>query len=236
MKRWFIYGLFGILGLSWTVPLFAEVPAADTEAKEMTLAEGIEEILMAPFGIVVSLGNILISPSRLPGKVESLYRYPSSVTVITQETIQRSKAKTIPEILRRTEGIYMHDSVGNQRDLTISLRGFNEGEDMLVLVDGVRLNEADSNTIIFPLISLKTVERIEIIRGTSSAIYGDGVFSGVINIITKRTPYGKEVFYETEVEYGSYQSVRTTHFFWGTGRPDGLVRFSRQGPHRWVPV
>ena len=206
--------------LLWSAPLFAEeIPSKKTEKKQTLFGEGIEEILSAPFGVVVSLGNILVTPSRLPGKTESLYLYPSQVTVITQKEIQESQAKTIPELLRHTEGIYLYDSVGNDQDLTVSLRGFNEGEDMLILVDGIRVNETDANNMIFPLIPLDTVERIEIFRGSSSAIYGDGVFSGVMNIITKRAPVDKEVFYEAGVDYGSYQSQRYKQFVGGKAGP-----------------
>ncbi|MBI4436038.1 MAG: TonB-dependent receptor [Candidatus Omnitrophica bacterium] len=200
-----------------TSSLFAEKP--EQEKKGTEFEEGISEILSAPFGIVVSLGNILVSPSRLPGKAEALYRYPSHVTVITQEEIRASKAKNIPELLRHTEGIYMHDAVGNNQDLTVSLRGFNDGEDLIVLVDGIKVNEPDANNMIFPLIPLGTIERIEIHRGTSSAIYGDGVFSGVVNIITKRAPVDKEAFAESAFEYGSYQSQRYSEFVGGKAGP-----------------
>jgi len=203
----------------FTSSIFAEESSQETKKKEVTFEKGIEEILTAPFGVVVSLGNILVSPSRLPGKAEALYRYPSHVTVVTQEEIRASKAKNIPELLRHTEGLYMHDAVGNQQDLTVSLRGFNEGEDMLVLVDGVKMNEPDANNMIFPLIPLDTVERIEIYRGTSSAIYGDGVFSGVVNIVTKRAPVDREAFAESVFEYGSYQSQRYSEFVGGKAGP-----------------
>ena len=208
-----------VVSLAWSISLFAEEIPSKTKKQQTMFGEEIEEILAAPFGVVVSLGNILVTPSRLPGKAVEVYRYPSHVTVITHDDIEHSHAKNVPELLRHTEGIYMHDAVGNQQDLTVTLRGFNEGEDVLVLVDGIKVNEVDANNMIFPLIPLDTIERIEMIRGTSSAVYGDGVFSGVINIITRRAPINKEAFFETAYDYGSYQSQRYQEFVGGRAGP-----------------
>ncbi|MFH1857793.1 MAG: TonB-dependent receptor [Candidatus Omnitrophota bacterium] len=214
MKKWFILcsGL-SVLGAVWVPSVFAE--ALDRQV----LGDGIEEILAAPYGTVVSLGNILVSPSRLPGGMASLSDASSHVTVLTQKEIQQSHAKTLPELLRFVEGVFLYDAVGNQQDVTLGLRGFSEGEDVLVLVDGVKLNEPDANNVLFPLIPLDTVERIEIVRGTSSAIYGDGVFSGVVHVITKRPPSERDAFYEGSYTYGSDQAYRLVQSFGGKAGP-----------------
>src|SRR5206468_7992676 len=84
-------------------------------------------------------------------------------------------------------GIVMYDQVGNAFQQTVDLRGFN-GQPVsgtTVFIDGVRVNEPDFNEVNFDLIPIETVERIEIIPG-SSAIYGKNALGGVINIITKR--------------------------------------------------
>lgn len=174
---------------------------------------------MLPFETVIELKRLFITPSRLPGRPEELYLSPSHVTVITEEEIRRSKARTLPEVLRQTEGIVMFDDTGNNQDVRVSLRGFNQGEDVVVLVDGIRANEPDANNMIFPLIPLEDIERIEIIRGSSSAVYGDGVFSGVINIVTKGIPEEKEVFYEESYQLGSYQAQRFLSRAGGTAGP-----------------
>lgn len=172
--------------------------------------EGIEEtvgsLIGLPFETIVQLGRIFVTPSRLPGRAEELYLSPSHVTVVTQEEIRRSKAQNLPQVLRQVEGINLFDATGNNQDLLVSLRGFSQGEDVVVLVDGVRVNEPDANNMIFPLIPLENIERIEIIRGSSSAVYGDGVFSGVIHILTKGIPEKKETFYEEFYKFGSFQS------------------------------
>ena len=219
LKRWIVGSVVWMVVMVGAHSLFGEEGSPKKDKKEVPSQGGIEEILTAPLEAVISLGTILVTPSRLPGKPETVYRTPSHTTVITQKEIQSSKARTLPELLRHTEGVFMYDAVGNNQDLTVSLRGFSEGEDMLVLVDGVKVNEPDANNMIFPLISLSTVERIEITRGSSSAIYGDGVFSGVMNIITKRVPAGKEVFDEIGYDYGSYQSQRFSEWVGGKAGP-----------------
>jgi len=222
MRRWIVI-------LLWLATIFGmpKELLADGQTEEgragIGVGQVIEGILKTPFELIVELGKIFVTPSRLPGRPEDLYRTPSHVTVVTQEEIRRSQAQTLPQILRQVEGINLFDDVGNNRDLRLSLRGFNEGEDVVVLVDGVRFNEPDANNMIFPLIPLDTIERIEIIRGSSSAVYGDSVFSGIINIITKGVPEGKETFYEESYQWGSYQSHR---FLSRTGGVAGPTEWS----------
>jgi iron complex outermembrane receptor protein len=112
---------------------------------------------------------------------------PSSITIITSDEIALSGATSIPDLLRRVPGMdVMQPSAGQPE---IAIRGFNRrlSNKVLVLIDG-RTTYADYLGATFwgtlP-ISLQDIERIEIIRGVGSALYGAGAFSGVVNIITK---------------------------------------------------
>ena len=223
MKRWLMMGLGFVVAFSGSEGLFADESTPKKDRKETGIEGAIGEIVQTPFKTIVELGRIFVTPSRLPGRAEDLYLSPSHVTVVTQEEIQRSQAKTLPQVLRQVEGINLFDQTGNNQDVLVSLRGFSEGEDVVVLVDGVRANEPDANNMIFPLIPLDTIERIEIIRGSSSAVYGDGVFSGVVNIITKKAPEGKKSFYEESYTFGSYQAHR---FLSRTGGVAGPTNWS----------
>lgn len=112
---------------------------------------------------------------------------PSSITIITAEEIALSGASSIPDLLRRVPGMdVMQPSAGQPE---ISVRGFNRrlSNKVLVLIDG-RSTYADylGATIWGTLpVALTDIERIEVIRGVGSALYGAGAFAGVVNIITR---------------------------------------------------
>jgi iron complex outermembrane receptor protein len=122
---------------------------------------------------------------------EEIIRIPANVTVITSEDIERSTAKQITELLRREAGIMVTNTSGSTpTGVTVEARGFNNGGGnggrTLVLVDGWKANEADSSNPDWALIPLDNIDRIEVVRGPATAIYGDSAVAAVINIITKR--------------------------------------------------
>ena len=130
-----------------------------------------------------------------------------SVTVITAEDIKKSGATTAAEVIERTSGVELND-YGTRGSLNnISIRGASY-QQVLVLLDGRRMNSASAGG--FDMSNLPVlideIERIEIVRGPSSALYGADAVGGVVNIITK-----KAVAADTTVkgEAGShgYQSI-----------------------------
>ncbi len=151
----------------------------------------------------VFVDEVVITEQRLPTAGEDIRAVPSKVTVITAEDIRRSGAKTVQEALMQSTGIIMYNAVGNNFEQTIDLRGFNAQPvpGTTVFVDGVRLNQPDFNQINFDLIPLESIERIEILPG-SSAIYGKNALGGVINIITKSGTEQRQA--TADVAFGSY--------------------------------
>ena len=114
---------------------------------------------------------------------------PSSVTIVTADDIQKYGYRTLADILRSVRGSY----VTNDRNYSfLGVRGFNRPGDynarILLLVDGHRLNDNIFGGALigteFPL-DVDLIERLEIIRGPSSSLYGSSAFFGVINVITK---------------------------------------------------
>ncbi|OAI52067.1 hypothetical protein AYO46_06760 [Betaproteobacteria bacterium SCGC AG-212-J23] len=129
--------------------------------------------------------SVVITAPRFPEEVRKL---PASVTVITREDIDRSAARTIPELLANEVGVTMKDFYGNNASGTsIDLRGYGITGDQntLILLDGQRLTNFDLSGVQWAAVPLAGIERIEILRGTGSVLYGDNASAGVINIVTR---------------------------------------------------
>jgi outer membrane cobalamin receptor len=111
----------------------------------------------------------------------------SSVTVITAEEIALSGARTLAEVLRKSVGVHVKDNGPRGSLATLSIRG-STAEQVLVLLDGVRLNSAQDG--MFDMsnlpVAIADIERIEILRGPASALYGSNALGGVIQIFTRK--------------------------------------------------
>ncbi|HEV2386112.1 MAG TPA: TonB-dependent receptor [Candidatus Acidoferrales bacterium] len=135
---------------------------------------------------------------------------PASVTVVTAEEIQQHGYRTLADVLRSVRGFY----VINDRNYTyVGLRGLSHPGDyndrILFLVDGHRVNDDIFDGAYvgteFP-VDLDLIDRIEIIRGPNSSIYGTGAFAAVINVVTKR---GRDLAgIEVSTQAGSWNSYK----------------------------
>lgn len=136
---------------------------------------------------------------------QNLKKVPANVTVITEEDIAKSNAKVISDVLRFEEGVVVSDWHGNGKKCTVDLRGFGEtgAYNTLVLVDGRRVNSIDLGGVDWTQIPINQVERIEIVRGAGSVLYGDNAVGGVINIITKSP--SQELKAKGKATFGSYR-------------------------------
>lgn len=115
-------------------------------------------------------------------------KVPYNVTVITEEEIKQTNAQNVADLLRTVPGLYVADWTANRKSVTVDVRGFGETGPLntLVLVDGRRANEIDLSGTDWMQIPLDQVERIEVIKGGGSVLYGDNAVGGVVNIITKK--------------------------------------------------
>jgi iron complex outermembrane receptor protein len=141
---------------------------------------------------------------------------PSSISIVTAEEIRRFGYTSFADVLRSVRGLY----VSNDRNYTyLGIRGFNRPGDyntrVLVLVDGHRLNDNvyDSGSVDRDaMLDVELIDRVEVIRGPSSSVYGSSAFFGVINVVTKHGAQfnGTEVAqdagslntYQTRITYG----------------------------------
>ena len=128
---------------------------------------------------------VIITAPRFP---EDLRRLPASVTVISEEEIARSAARTLPELLTGEVGITMKDFYGNNAAVTsVDLRGFGVTgpQNTLILLDGRRLNDFDLSGVQWSAVPIAAIERIEIMRGTGAVLHGDAASAGIVNIVTR---------------------------------------------------
>ncbi|MDR1695687.1 MAG: TonB-dependent receptor plug domain-containing protein, partial [Endomicrobium sp.] len=116
---------------------------------------------------------------------ENIDELPTNVTVITQEDIENKHVGTLGELLENETGIF-YKTNGTTGDMpTVFMRGAAKSARTLVLIDGRRANTGGDGGANFMAIPAAAIERVEIIRGAGSVIYGSGAFGGVINVITK---------------------------------------------------
>ncbi|HEX8465790.1 MAG TPA: TonB-dependent receptor [Abditibacterium sp.] len=116
---------------------------------------------------------------------QPLSQTPSAVTVITRQQIEAKKPFEIAELIRLVPGVSVAQSGTRGKSTSIFTRGTNSNH-TLVLLDGVRANNPSDGRFDFGQIPAENIERIEVVRGPGSALYGSDALGGVINIITRR--------------------------------------------------
>lgn len=131
---------------------------------------------------IAELEPVVVTATRTETPVEAL---PVPVVVIDRATIERNAGATLPDLLRLAAGVEIAQSGGPGQLATVFLRGA-ESDHVLVLVDGVELSPGSIGTPRLQDIDPAMIERIEIVKGPRSALYGSEAVGGVINIITRR--------------------------------------------------
>jgi outer membrane receptor protein involved in Fe transport len=150
-----------------------EPPAAEGDADQQSDAG-------APLPVTV-VEEVTITAAR---SERSVLDVPGNVTVIDRETIERSGARSVPELLRREAGIFVTNWSTNREGYTVEARGFNNGGGnggrTLVMIDGRRVNEPDVMLPDWAFMPLDNLESIEVVRGPVNALYGDSAIAGVV--------------------------------------------------------
>ena len=165
--------------------------------------------------------GVIVTATRFP---ERELEVPVGVTVIHADAIAAHTARTLPELLAQVAGITTRDASGSP-DRQIDMRGFGATGDQntLVLVDGQRLNDIELNTVRWSSISLDSIERIEIMRGSGAVLYGGGA-SGALRSAKENWPRNSGI-----VTACALRCSGTTHSESSTPIP---TRGPRCGPSR----
>lgn len=182
--------------------------------------------------------EIVVTASRGP---EAIQRLGSAVTVIRRDQLSATNPGSLVDALRAAPGVDISESGGPGGTAAVRLRGANPGQ-TLVLLDGMRLNDPGnaSGEFDFSMIPVGLIDRIEILRGPQSALYGSDAMGGVVNIITRRGAGAPSA--NIGMEGGSYGTITGfggaqgqvgpwSFSFGGVGqRSDGFSRYGYRIP------
>ena len=154
----------------------------------------------------IALPTIVVSPTTIPTPAEQL---ASSVTVISAEDLQRNQRQTIPDALNAVPGLNVVQTGGPGGQTSIFMRGTNSNQ-VKVLIDGIDVSDPTTPNGAFDFAHLLTgdVERIEVLRGPQSGLYGSDAIGGVISITTKKGEGPPKV--TATVEGGSFGTFNQT--------------------------
>jgi vitamin B12 transporter len=130
--------------------------------------------------------EIIVTASALP---EELRETPVAATVITRKDIERREARDVVDVLREVPGLAVSRTGSPGKNTTLFIRG-GSTKQALVLWNGVAMNNAYFSGYDFGQLSSAGVERVEVVRGPFSALYGSEAVSGVINVLTKPSTTG----------------------------------------------
>jgi vitamin B12 transporter len=144
--------------------------------------------------------DVVVTASRIEEPRDSVL---SDVSVITREEIERAGQSTLVELLRTQPGVQIESNGGPGATSNVHLRG-THSQAVVVLIDGMRMGSATNGTTSFEQISPEQIERIEIVRGPVSSLYGSDAVGGVIQIFTRKAE-GKPSF-SANLGYGSYNT------------------------------
>lgn len=144
------------------------------------------------------LEEIVVTATKTEKEIEIA---PGSISVVTKNDMEKQNIKTVDEAMDTVSGVFNRRGKGLMDTLSsVTLRGFSGQERTLILMDGITLNNAYTGSVQWGGLAPEDVERIEIVKGPFSSLYGGYAMGGVINIITKM-PEKREFVFKTG--YGS---------------------------------
>ena len=147
---------------------------------------------------IQTLDPMVVSATKTP---VPLRQVTSAVEVLTEKDLKRRQVKTLVEALRLSQGVAVFQNGGPGGTASVRIRGGTSSQ-TLVLIDGAIVNSATSGAFNFAHLTVDNIEKIEIVRGAQSTLWGADAIGGVINITTKRGqgPLKAGAFFE----YGSF--------------------------------
>ena len=152
----------------------------------------------------LELPNMVVTATRTEVAKNKL---AAAATVYTRKDIERLQVQTLPELLKGTSGIDVTQNGGYGKTTSVFLRGTNS-DHVLVLIDGIKVGSVTLGTTPFQFIPIDQIERVEIIRGPQSSLYGSEAIGGVIQIFTRKGSNQDKPSVTLEAGGGSYDTYR----------------------------
>lgn len=185
--------------------------------------------------------TIVVTPTR---SAEALRAVVSDVTVITAEQIALAGQTSLLELLQVQPGVEITQEGGPGTNGALRIRGGNSGH-TLVLVDGLRVGSATTGTTPLETLALDQIERIEILRGPASSLYGADAVAGVVQIFTRRgrgapavsgaLGVGSHGQLQGQIRYAGERGATRFSLGAGLSRTDGGFSAARPGTYGYHP-
>lgn len=157
-------------------------------------------LLVSPSAFATDIDPVIVTATRTAQTADETL---SSITVITRKEIEREQAQSVQELMRGIPGVDIANNGGPGKASSVFLRG-TESDHVLVLIDGVKVGSATLGTTAFQDIPVEQIERIEIVRGPRSSLYGSEAIGGVIQIFTRKGGGALKPFFS--IGGGNYQT------------------------------
>ena len=172
----------------------------------------------------LQIEEVVVTATRVKAPSQTV---PLSTSVVSRDEISDSGAETVGDALRNVEGLYIQNYGGPGRSTGLKIRGM-DSRWVMVMVDGMEVNDPSSigGTFDFSDLSVDGIDRIEIVRGPESPLYGSDAMAGVVNIITK-TGSGKP-----QASLSGYiGSMDTWQTRFSSGGKEGIFDYSVSASH-----
>ncbi|MCC4261455.1 TonB-dependent vitamin B12 receptor [Pseudomonas aestusnigri] len=166
------------------------------------LALGLIGLSSLSFAGTLDLGSDVVTATRT-SQASSI----AATTVFERTDIERLQVNTAEELLRRATGVNLINNGGPGKSTSLQIRGSND-KHVLVMIDGVRIGSATSGVAALQNLPVEQIERIEIVRGPRSSLYGSEAIGGVVQIFTRKGGDGLTPYFSTTV--GSRQHRAAT--------------------------
>ncbi|WPZ33541.1 TonB-dependent receptor [Thalassobaculum sp. OXR-137] len=183
------------------------LPVQAQQAKAQQLAAGER-------ATVATSNEVVVTASRI---AETADETLAPVSVVTRAEIERRQIRSVPDALRQVPGLTLSNNGGVGKATSVFLRG-TESDHVLVLINGVKVGSATLGTFNFESLSIDDVERIEVVRGPRSHLYGSEALGGIIQIFTRKPTDATHA--HASVGYGSNDTMEGTAGF--SGRASGI--------------
>ena len=177
-----------------------------TRSYTVKLTQGenrIPEILLSPEAL--SMDEVVVTATRPDNMILDT---PVRVNLISYRQLNNLPVQNIDEVLKYAPGINYNRPFGIfSTKAIVMMRGLSGKEQgrVLVLLDGVPLNKSDGGSVDWNLVDVNSVQKIEIIKGAGSAVYGGNAMGGTINIITRKPQ--EKLFVKASLEYGTFNTI-----------------------------